>query len=271
MKAPRKLWSAGPAAALIIFVAALAAPTQAAAATTDVAGSTSVTTVSSAPTADLPPAAVTEPGTYSYAFAAQVPEGGRLRPLTGDAGSSFSSEVLVEDAAGEVVGAYDAPYTVTHDGRQLPTTYRIDGTRLIQTVTLDDTAQVPAYVLFSDYTATGTDSSADSSTGQARTLAVTQVTVPSNYVYDPSLGSLHDYCTSSPDSFGSADFRGPCARHDLCYEAPGDHKTTCDAALKTDLVTNCQYAYSSVNPLRSTCEGVAAVYYAAVSAFGDDT
>ena len=48
------------------------------------------------------------------------------------------------------------------------------------------------------------------------------VAVPSRYVYDPSKGSLHDYCTKSPDSWGRADFRGPCANHDLCYAYSDD-------------------------------------------------
>lgn len=61
------------------------------------------------------------------------------------------------------------------------------------------------------------------------------VSVPSEYVYDPSGRSgpvaLHDYCTSSPDEFpavgANASFRGPCARHDLCYGTSTD-KRTCD-------------------------------------------
>lgn len=95
------------------------------------------------------------------------------------------------------------------------------------------------------------------------------VGIPSNYVYNPSLGSLHDYCTSSPDSWFSADFRGPCAVHDLCYEVPGSHKKFCDDQLEVQLTENCDAAYSpGVN--RSTCHGTANVYWAAVTAFGDD-
>ncbi|GAB6897639.1 phospholipase A2 [Kineosporia succinea] len=261
MKAIR---TAGLAGSLIVVVLALVAPTPAHASMVDAA----VTSVSEVPGASVPPVRITEPGTYSYEFAARVPAGGRLQPVDADTGSRFSSEVLVENAAGDVVGAYDAPYTVTEDGAFLPTTYRIEGTSLIQTVTVDASVKLPAYVLFSDYTPTGTTPAATSR--GVTPLAATFVSVPSDYVYNPDLGSLHDYCTSSPDSFGSADFRGPCARHDLCYEAPGDHKAACDSALKSDLVTNCNYAYGSLNPLRGTCQGVANVYYAAVTAFGDD-
>ncbi|WP_432995247.1 phospholipase A2 [Dactylosporangium sp. CA-233914] len=102
-------------------------------------------------------------------------------------------------------------------------------------------------------------------------LPASFVSIPSNYVYNPSLGNLHDYCTSSPDSFLSADFRGPCARHDLCYEAPGNHKSACDNALLADLNSNCDDAYGSLNPVRYACRETAAEYWVAVTAFGDDT
>lgn len=99
---------------------------------------------------------------------------------------------------------------------------------------------------------------------------LSKVTVPSNYVYNPRKGSLHDYCTSSPDSYLSADFRGPCARHDLCYAKPGNHKKACDATLMTQLIQNCKYAYGSLNPLRYSCTNTAVNYHQAVTSFGDD-
>lgn len=55
-------------------------------------------------------------------------------------------------------------------------------------------------------------------------------TVPDEYVYDHQGDHMqpgddaklykgrHDWCTSSPDQPG-VDFRGPCARHDMCYDA----------------------------------------------------
>ncbi|MDG9708362.1 hypothetical protein [Streptomyces sp. DH10] len=104
----------------------------------------------------------------------------------------------------------------------------------------------------------------------ATVMASGKVTVPSNYVYKPSKGSLHDYCTSSPDSWNKADFRGPCARHDLCYAKPGNHKKACDAVLNTQMTQNCYYAYGSANPLRYTCVAIAAGYYSSVVGFGDD-
>jgi hypothetical protein len=74
-----------------------------------------------------------------------------------------------------------------------------------------------------------------SSPGQAKAAVYPFVQVPSRYVYDPSQGSLHDYCTKSPDSWGRADFRGPCANHDLCYMDHVRGKQSCDDSLRTDM------------------------------------
>ena len=108
---------------------------------------------------------------------------------------------------------------------------------------------------------------------QSRTTlrATAFVTVPSNYVYDTNLEPVarHDYCTSSPDSYFAADFRGPCARHDLCYDAAdraGTSYTACNSALRTDLKTNCAYAYGTSGTGYSTCAATADIYWAAVTA-----
>lgn len=99
-------------------------------------------------------------------------------------------------------------------------------------------------------------------------FAASKVTVPSNYVYNPKLGSLHDYCTDSPDEYpnpygDNADFRGPCARHDLCYGSHTDKKV-CDVNLFRDMSTNCEYYYSWYNPVRYSCLDTAAIYFAVV-------
>ncbi len=101
-------------------------------------------------------------------------------------------------------------------------------------------------------------------------FAVTKVTVPSNYIYNPRLGSLHDYCTSSPDEFpnpigANADFRGPCARHDLCYGSRTDKKV-CDVNLLRNMRTNCEYYYGRFNPVRQSCYRTASIYFVAVVA-----
>ncbi|WP_330217691.1 phospholipase A2 [Corynebacterium uterequi] len=53
---------------------------------------------------------------------------------------------------------------------------------------------------------------------------------------------LHDYCSYSPDWLGTADFRGACALHDLCYQAVnnkvGSHHD-CNLAFLADLRKVC--------------------------------
>jgi hypothetical protein len=101
------------------------------------------------------------------------------------------------------------------------------------------------------------------------------VSIPSDYKYDTS-GRLrpishHDYCTKSPDEFPNpigknADFRGPCARHDMCYDSSTDKKE-CDVQLLLDMRSNCKYTYSgSISPTRTTCYKTAEIYFAAVVA-----
>ena len=97
--------------------------------------------------------------------------------------------------------------------------------------------------------------------------AGSHVPIPPGYVYDPSLPdrTLHDYCSYSPDSYGKADFRGPCAGHDMCIEAGAVARSSCDATLYADLRRECALAYGPGFG-RTTCYGVAEVYYAAVRA-----
>ena len=96
---------------------------------------------------------------------------------------------------------------------------------------------------------------------------------PAGYVYDPARGSLHDYCTKSPDQFPApgenADFSGACARHDMCYEKNADPaaRVRCNVQLNRDMVTICKAVYtSSIDPRRSGCISTAGVYFAAVTA-----
>lgn len=99
------------------------------------------------------------------------------------------------------------------------------------------------------------------------------IPVPDNYEYygENSGNARHDYCTKSPDQFASvpgwdnADFSGPCARHDLCYDRVDKGVTTqneCDAQLYTDLQTTCDTVYaSSWDPNRPSCFDRAMIYY----------
>jgi hypothetical protein len=94
--------------------------------------------------------------------------------------------------------------------------------------------------------------------------------IPSTYEYHPNSGphvTLHDYCTSSPDSFPApgtnADFRGPCARHDMCYGGTRS-KLSCDNQLGTQLAQECTYTYAWYDPRRGACVDTAHVYWLAV-------
>ncbi|WP_419998080.1 DUF2599 domain-containing protein [Streptomyces boninensis] len=62
-----------------------------------------------------------------FTYPVEVPDGGRL--TKGKDGS-----VAVLDARGAPVGAIEAPWAKDADGRAVPTTYRIEGEKLIQTV-----------------------------------------------------------------------------------------------------------------------------------------
>jgi len=98
------------------------------------------------------------------------------------------------------------------------------------------------------------------------------ITIPSNYVYNPNgpRASLHDYCTSSPDEFpspgGNADFRGSCARHDLCYEFRQQSRLGCDNQFRNHLVQECTYKYAWYDPRRVACVDTAGIYWVAVVA-----
>lgn len=97
------------------------------------------------------------------------------------------------------------------------------------------------------------------------------VTIPSNYYYNPHTKShptLHDYCTKSPDSFPApgknADFRGPCARHDMCIQYRQKARSSCDADLLNNMYRECKYTYGFFDPRRYPCLNTARAYWAVV-------
>lgn len=100
------------------------------------------------------------------------------------------------------------------------------------------------------------------------------VEIPDGYIYNPKLGSLHDYCTKSPDQFPApgvnADFKGACAIHDMCYEKNDGNASgmrNCDSSFRNNLITVCENVYTSgVDLRREKCIDVALVYYGAVVA-----
>jgi hypothetical protein len=93
-----------------------------------------------------------------------------------------------------------------------------------------------------------------------------------HYYYDPDLKRpqpdrnwrkpWHDYCTKSPDTYGPASFRGPCARHDLCIEFKlGLDRDYCDHWLKDNMRVNCRNAFGKYNPDRYGCYNRASIYF----------
>ncbi|MEZ4362837.1 MAG: hypothetical protein R3B48_21780 [Kofleriaceae bacterium] len=101
-------------------------------------------------------------------------------------------------------------------------------------------------------------------------ISVQYIGVPWNYVYNPSLGSLHDYCTASPDEYilapagNRANFRGPCAYHDMCLEQ-GQYPQGCHDWLLANMYGNCMEKYPVGNQYRQGCLNTAHAYWTAVT------
>lgn len=155
------------------------------------------------------------------------------------------------------IGRVAPAWAVDAAGNAVPSHYEIDGTTITQVVDFDAGTVFPVV--------------ADPSVQNGATY----VTIPSNYVYDTNAKqkTLHDYCSYSPDSWGGANFRGPCARHDMCIESGGksgksvgSYRPTCDNNLWDNLNSNCKYEYGKWDPRRYACEDTAEVYWATVSA-----
>lgn len=78
----------------------------------------------------------------------------------------------------------------------------------------------------------------------------------------------HDYCTKSFDKVLNANFRGACARHDLCMDqrdSRGQGYAPCNAKLWLDMRRICEDVYSSFDPRRSTCISARESYFAVVN------
>ncbi|TNL94358.1 hypothetical protein FHE74_10440, partial [Corynebacterium tapiri] len=129
------------------------------------------------------------------------------------------------------------------------------------------------------------------------------VPVPTNpkYIYDPKQGYLNDYCTKSPDEYRyrphpdtrfawgtrgaralrtNANFRGPCARHDQCYEKLKYNGRTkdqnsaayadCNRRFRNDLHTVCKNVYDFYSPANRACRSRGNIYYDVVVAVHPD-
>lgn len=112
-----------------------------------------------------------------------------------------------------------------------------------------------------------------------------KVTVPSNYRYCPNScrpKARHDYCTSPAVNFwttrrGTADFRGPCARHDLMIDRVAKKRISLqskraqrsqgDLQFRGNLQQNCRHGFykRSQTSSKLSCFAVSGTYWAAVS------
>lgn len=109
-----------------------------------------------------------------------------------------------------------------------------------------------------------------------------KITIPGTYKYCPwtcSPKNLHDYCSWSPDKYGQADFRGPCARHDMGIDSirkknisansKRSQRASVDVTFKGHLRQNCGNGYwgsdSVTKWYRNNCYERTSVYYSVVS------
>jgi RHS repeat-associated protein len=90
-----------------------------------------------------------------------------------------------------------------------------------------------------------------------------QTTVPS------SNGCGAQGGTQFPGDFGLWDFTPACDGHDNCYGTCGSNKSDCDNQFLADMLSVCE-AYVLLPSLYNTCAALAATYYAAVVAAGQD-
>lgn len=92
-----------------------------------------------------------------------------------------------------------------------------------------------------------------------------EIGVPPGYVVNKD-SNLGDYCSYISDG-PYANFKGPCARHDICVGDTGRSvpRSTCDTWFKEELGHNCRANYGRFNPDRYACYAVADYYYDAVS------
>ncbi|PYH02345.1 hypothetical protein CVV67_02670 [Arthrobacter stackebrandtii] len=196
---------------------------------------------------------------------------------------------------GKVFGDLSDPFAVDANGKVLESHYEVHGNVIRQVVNVgvdasfpvtlapaiirkghkDDIRLISAYHQF--FREVPVNKSMSMGGAEGTLLAQSRaagVSIPGNYVYNTkhSRKSLHDYCTMSPDSWFNADFRGSCARHDMCIEGNlGKSKAVqkslrkgCDLALGVNLTTSCRTAYGP-GVTRNSCSAVAASYYAVVS------
>lgn len=191
-------------------------------------------------------------------------------------------------------GQLSPAFAVDAAGHELSSRYTVVNGKIYQSISVEESTSFPVVVAPSyvrtansadasmvlEYRASLRDTSvpdvptSGTIAGGLQSMQLAGISIPSNYVYNTNIKpkELHDYCTSSPDSFGNANFKGSCARHDLCIQAglglsTGARKARragCDSTLYTNLLISCSMANSNI-VTGATCTAVAKTYYKAVT------
>ena len=77
----------------------------------------------------------------------------------------------------------------------------------------------------------------------------------------------YDGCSASPERGPGWDFHHACIHHDGCYRGHWATRRTCDGWFHRDMRASCRVLHTTAWG-RWPCYGLAAVYFAAVRAFG---
>jgi Prokaryotic phospholipase A2 len=77
-----------------------------------------------------------------------------------------------------------------------------------------------------------------------------------------------DGCSASPERGPGWNFHHGCVHHDGCYRGHWASRRTCDSWFLRDLRASCRHLHPGGGFGRWACELLAAVYHAAVRAFG---
>ncbi|TCD55074.1 hypothetical protein EJ419_00280 [Alloscardovia theropitheci] len=178
-------------------------------------------------------------------------------------GNFNDSSVIITDKEDKLVGVIDYVYAQNYDGERIRANIKVIDNTLAIKFNKDISGEVHLEYL----NATGNDNLWLPSYDRE-----SFIDIPKDYIYNPRIyGGLHDYCTWSPDEFNvlgqRVDFRGPCARHDMCYEKSHCRSRRCDSILHEHLKTNCRVQLNPLNPLRATCLATAEVYFTAVVSY----
>ncbi len=147
-------------------------------------------------------------------------------------------------------------------------------TRSLRAVALAGVLGLAAPLLVTATAVAAPTTSVSAASTSAASAPAKHITIPANYVYNPNAKrarSLHDYCTKSPDAYRpvgkDADFRGPCARHDMCIQYRQVKRSTCDSRLLADMKSECRWTYKhSWDPRRGVCLSTAYTYWLVVRA-----